>query len=191
MSPASRRAPARKVLADAAAGDCRCAGRAAAARGRRGDRRQDQHDRVRVLRRRHPIRISARRAIRPTARACPAARRRAPRSRSPTACARSPSAPTPAARCAFRRRCAASSASSRAGSACRPRARFRCATTLDSIGPLARSVADCAKADAVMAGEEFVPLEPAPLAGLRFGIAARLAAGPIWTRRSARASMRR
>jgi aspartyl-tRNA(Asn)/glutamyl-tRNA(Gln) amidotransferase subunit A len=43
--------------------------------------------------------------------------------------------------------------------------------TLDSIGPIARSVADCAKADAVMAGDDFVPLEPAPLRGLRFGVA--------------------
>ena len=48
---------------------------------------------------------------------------------------------------------------------------FPLSTTLDSIGPLARSVADCAKADAVMSGEEFEPLEPIPLAGLRFGIA--------------------
>jgi aspartyl-tRNA(Asn)/glutamyl-tRNA(Gln) amidotransferase subunit A len=53
---------------------------------------------------------------------------------------------------------------------------FPLSTTLDSIGPLANSVADCAKAfvvmaDAVMAGEDFAPLEPLPLAGLRFGIA--------------------
>jgi len=48
---------------------------------------------------------------------------------------------------------------------------FPLSTSLDSIGPLANSVADCAKADAVMAGEEFAPLEPLPLAGLRFGIA--------------------
>ncbi|TMJ04796.1 MAG: amidase [Alphaproteobacteria bacterium] len=41
---------------------------------------------------------------------------------------------------------------------------------LDSIGPLARSVADCANADAVMAGEDFAALEPAPVAGLRLGI---------------------
>jgi aspartyl-tRNA(Asn)/glutamyl-tRNA(Gln) amidotransferase subunit A len=41
---------------------------------------------------------------------------------------------------------------------------------LDSIGPLARTVANCARADAVMAGTEFAPLEPAPLAGLRLGI---------------------
>jgi aspartyl-tRNA(Asn)/glutamyl-tRNA(Gln) amidotransferase subunit A len=48
---------------------------------------------------------------------------------------------------------------------------FPLSATLDSIGPLARTVADCAKADAVMAGEDFVPLEPVALAGLRFGIA--------------------
>jgi aspartyl-tRNA(Asn)/glutamyl-tRNA(Gln) amidotransferase subunit A len=41
---------------------------------------------------------------------------------------------------------------------------------LDSIGPLARTVVDCARADAVMAGIEFAPLDPAPLAGLRLGI---------------------
>ena len=43
--------------------------------------------------------------------------------------------------------------------------------TLDSIGPMARSVVDCFNADAVMAGEEPSPLEPAPLAGLRIGVA--------------------
>ncbi len=48
---------------------------------------------------------------------------------------------------------------------------FPLSYTLDSIGPIARSVADCAKADAVMAGEEFVPPAAATLAGLRFGIA--------------------
>jgi aspartyl-tRNA(Asn)/glutamyl-tRNA(Gln) amidotransferase subunit A len=52
---------------------------------------------------------------------------------------------------------------------------FPLSYSFDSIGPLARSVADCAKADAVMAGEEFagdlLPLAPIPLAGLRFGIA--------------------
>jgi len=42
--------------------------------------------------------------------------------------------------------------------------------TLDSVGPLARSVGTCAAADAVMAGEEFLPVEPAALAGLRLGI---------------------
>jgi aspartyl-tRNA(Asn)/glutamyl-tRNA(Gln) amidotransferase subunit A len=48
---------------------------------------------------------------------------------------------------------------------------FPLSTSLDSIGPLANSIADCAKADAVMAGEGFAPLEPLPVAGLRFGIA--------------------
>ena len=47
---------------------------------------------------------------------------------------------------------------------------FPLSKTLDSIGPIARSVADCAKADAIMAGEEFAPLEPSALAGVRFGL---------------------
>lgn len=51
---------------------------------------------------------------------------------------------------------------------------FPLSTTLDSVGPIAGSVADCAKADAVMAGEDYLPLEPIALAGLRFGIAAGL-----------------
>jgi aspartyl-tRNA(Asn)/glutamyl-tRNA(Gln) amidotransferase subunit A len=48
---------------------------------------------------------------------------------------------------------------------------FPLSFTLDSIGPMARNVADCALADAVMAAEEPRPLEPARLAGLRLGIA--------------------
>jgi aspartyl-tRNA(Asn)/glutamyl-tRNA(Gln) amidotransferase subunit A len=48
---------------------------------------------------------------------------------------------------------------------------FPLSTTLDSIGPIGKSVADCAAADAVMAGEEILPLEPMALAGLRFGVA--------------------
>ena len=47
---------------------------------------------------------------------------------------------------------------------------FALSYTLDSIGPLARTVADCARTDAVMAGDEPAPLEPAPVAGLRLGI---------------------
>jgi aspartyl-tRNA(Asn)/glutamyl-tRNA(Gln) amidotransferase subunit A len=46
---------------------------------------------------------------------------------------------------------------------------FPLSYTLDSIGPMARSVADCALADAVMAGEAPHPLVPAPVAGLRLG----------------------
>jgi aspartyl-tRNA(Asn)/glutamyl-tRNA(Gln) amidotransferase subunit A len=47
---------------------------------------------------------------------------------------------------------------------------FPLSFSLDSIGPMARSVADCALADAVMAGEEPVPLVPAALSGLRIGV---------------------
>jgi aspartyl-tRNA(Asn)/glutamyl-tRNA(Gln) amidotransferase subunit A len=47
---------------------------------------------------------------------------------------------------------------------------FPLSYTLDSVGPLARTVADCARADAVMAGEEPVALQPAEVAGLRLGI---------------------
>lgn len=42
--------------------------------------------------------------------------------------------------------------------------------TLDSVGPLAHSVAECAVADAIMAGEEPVPLRPVSLVGLRVGV---------------------
>jgi aspartyl-tRNA(Asn)/glutamyl-tRNA(Gln) amidotransferase subunit A len=41
---------------------------------------------------------------------------------------------------------------------------------LDSIGPVARTVADCARTDAVMAGGEPAPVAPAGVAGLRLGI---------------------
>lgn len=48
---------------------------------------------------------------------------------------------------------------------------FPLSYSIDSIGPIARSVEACAKADAVMADESFAPLEPAPLSGLRIGVA--------------------
>jgi len=47
---------------------------------------------------------------------------------------------------------------------------FPLSYSFDSIGPLARSVADCARADAILAGDDFSPLTPASLAGLRIGI---------------------
>ncbi|WP_296745300.1 amidase [Mesorhizobium sp.] len=47
---------------------------------------------------------------------------------------------------------------------------FPLSMTLDSIGPLARDVAGCALADAIMAGEEPAPLQRVSLAGLRIGI---------------------
>jgi aspartyl-tRNA(Asn)/glutamyl-tRNA(Gln) amidotransferase subunit A len=47
---------------------------------------------------------------------------------------------------------------------------FPLSFTLDSIGPMAASVAQCALADAVMSGGETALPGPAPLPGLRFGI---------------------
>jgi aspartyl-tRNA(Asn)/glutamyl-tRNA(Gln) amidotransferase subunit A len=47
---------------------------------------------------------------------------------------------------------------------------FPLSYSIDSIGPIARSVEACAKADAVMAGEKFTPGEPVPLAGLRISV---------------------
>ena len=47
---------------------------------------------------------------------------------------------------------------------------FPLSFTLDSIGPMARSVSDCAAADAVMAGDEAWEPRAAPLAGLRLGV---------------------
>jgi len=48
---------------------------------------------------------------------------------------------------------------------------FPLSYTLDSVGPLAKTAAECALADAVMAGEAPWTVHPAPLAGLRIGVA--------------------
>lgn len=48
---------------------------------------------------------------------------------------------------------------------------FPLSVTLDSVGPIARSVADCARADAVLAGEVAGPVEAPNLRGLKLGIA--------------------
>ena len=48
---------------------------------------------------------------------------------------------------------------------------FPLSYSLDSVGPIARSVADCAMADSVTAGERFSSPELAALTGLRFGVA--------------------
>jgi aspartyl-tRNA(Asn)/glutamyl-tRNA(Gln) amidotransferase subunit A len=53
---------------------------------------------------------------------------------------------------------------------------FPLSYTLDSIGPMARTVKACADADAVMAGEEPRPLEPVSLNDLRFGV---IQGGPL------------
>ena len=50
------------------------------------------------------------------------------------------------------------------------------APSLDSVGPLAPSVACCAILDAVLAGETPAPPQPAPLAGLRLALPAALLA---------------
>ncbi|WP_201836306.1 amidase [Microvirga zambiensis] len=47
---------------------------------------------------------------------------------------------------------------------------FPLSPSLDSIGPLARSVQDCAFTDAIMAGDEPRSLTPVPLMGLRIGV---------------------
>lgn len=47
---------------------------------------------------------------------------------------------------------------------------FPLSFTLDSIGPIARSVADCANADAVLAGETPSPLAAIDLKGVRAGL---------------------
>jgi len=48
---------------------------------------------------------------------------------------------------------------------------FPLSYTLDSIGPLAKTVAQCAAADAVLSGESPSVVEPAAVAGLRIGVA--------------------
>ncbi|MFZ2158395.1 MAG: amidase, partial [Bradyrhizobium sp.] len=47
--------------------------------------------------------------------------------------------------------------------------------TLDSIGPLARSVACCAALDAVLANETLVSLQPRPIKGMRLAVPTTLA----------------
>src|SRR6201987_2260202 len=42
--------------------------------------------------------------------------------------------------------------------------------TLDSIGPLARTVSCCAVLDAVLANEPVAPLQPRPIKGMRLGV---------------------
>ena len=114
-----------KILRRRGARQGRRAGRAAAARGRRRDRRQDQHDRVRVLRRRHePALRHAGQSGGPRARSGRLVVGRRGRGGGRHVRDRD--------RHRHRRldphsgaRCAASSASSRASGACRPRARFR------------------------------------------------------------------
>ena len=48
-------------------------------------------------------------------------------------------------------------------------------STLDSFGPLARTVACCAVLDAVLADEPIVPLQPRPIKGMRLAVPTTLA----------------
>ena len=50
------------------------------------------------------------------------------------------------------------------------RGAFPLSPTFDSIGPIARSVADCARADVILAGEQSWTIDPVSLGGLRLGI---------------------
>ena len=99
-----------------------------------------------------------------------AAPRRAGRSPLRTACARSPSAPIPAGRPAFAALCRGVVGYKPTKSRVPTEGAFPLSYTLDSIGPMARSVAACAAADAVMAGDDPWTVEPVPLQGLRLGI---------------------
>lgn len=51
---------------------------------------------------------------------------------------------------------------------------FELSRSLDSVGPMAANVTDCALMDAVLSGEEIRTPEPFPLAGLRIGAVATL-----------------
>jgi len=51
---------------------------------------------------------------------------------------------------------------------------FPLSPTLDSVGSLARTVAACAAADAIMAGDAWQDFTPLPLAGMRIGLPPRV-----------------
>ena len=131
-----------------------------------------QHDGVRLLRhRRQP-------AFRHAAQ--PVAARRGPHSRAAAVRGRrcrsrtgwrSPGwGPIPAAPAGSRRRSAASSATSRPRGGCRSPACCRWQPSLDSVGPLANSVACCAAIDAVLAGEALPQVNKLELRGLRLAV---------------------
>ena len=169
------RAGSKFIAEEGKAGSGRCAHRAPAAPGGRGDRRQDQHDRIRLFRRRRQ-----------------SAFRHAGQSGRPQ---RAPGGSTSGgAVAAADGMCEIAIGSDTGGSTRIPAAlcgivgfkpsrqrvptdgAFPLSYTLDSIGPMAKTVRRVRKADAVMAGDEPEPLEPAALAGLRIGVAQGAAA---------------
>ena len=147
----------------------RRADRRAAARGRRGHRRPHQHDRVRLFRGRHQPALRHARATRTTAaRPRRLVRRRAGLGRRRLAVVAigtdtGGSVRIPAALCGVVGFKPTAKRISRDGAT-------PLSTTLDSIGPLANSIACCAITDAVMAGE--APRRPTavPVDGLRLGV---------------------
>ncbi|MGQ0539490.1 MAG: amidase [Gemmatimonadaceae bacterium] len=56
---------------------------------------------------------------------------------------------------------------------------FPLSPSLDSVGPIARTVACCARMDAVLSGEESLALQARPLAGARFGSLTTLASDDV------------
>ena len=129
-----------------------------------------------------PIRTSVHRAIQAIVRACPAAPRPVRPSPLPTACAKLRSAPIPAARSASPPALCGIVGFKPSRQRVPTEGAFPLSTTLDSIGPLARSVADCAKADAILSGEDFASLEPIALAGLALRHCRKAYRSNRWTR---------
>ena len=135
------------------AGTARSAGGRAAARARRHHSRQDRNARARLEgRRRQPADRHHAQSMGHAKNAGRLVQRRAsPRPYS--AWARSISAPTAAARSAYRRHSPAATASSRRADACRP-GRPRRLARLAHVGPMARSVADAALAMTIISGPD-------------------------------------
>ena len=162
---------------DSRAGGGRCAGGGAAAPGRLHRDRPHQHDRIRLFRHRHQSALRhAEERLEPQRR--PRARRLVVgrggfgrRSAWPMA----RSAPIPAAPAGFRRPSTASSASSRRKRRVPLDGGVPLSFSLDSFGPLARSVACCAVLDAVLADEAVQPLQPRPVKGMRLAVPTTIA----------------
>ena len=151
-----------RALEEFRAGGGRCARGGAAAPGRLHRDRPHQHDRVRLFRHRHQSalrhaekRLESQR--RPRARRLVLGRGGLGR-RSAWPMARS--APIPAAPAGFRRPLTASSATSRRSARVPLDGGVPLSFSLDSFGPLARTVGCCAVLDAVLADEAVQPLQP-------------------------------
>ena len=124
--------------------------------------RQGQPARARLRHHQQQRRLRRRaQSLRPDAHSR-AARAAASASRSARAWCPAASAPTPAARCASRRRCAASSASGRRTGRWSQAGIVPISHTRDTAGPMTRSVADCALLDGVVTGSAAPPAPRQP-----------------------------